>query len=269
MVEFESTGACVVDAGVPKCNYLAHSNTCPEPEQATQCVDGLLRTYFSVCPNGGDACGVDYSAESCPAGHECLHGNNSCTEIPADACHPNPCNEQKPSTCNADNTGYHKYYPEGTCTIVGDSYTCDYGYDEVSCDAGHHCENGVCVEDGADYINFYFRGPVWMDNVPFDPVIWHTSGTINLVWDNAISWWKGQLEVVDASAPITFAVAFYENYVQKYQTVIGGNCNEQSEFSFTSTTGNIYIDASDNNSFIEWCFDAFELAATAITDIQP
>jgi hypothetical protein len=269
LVEFESTGTCFVDAGEPKCHYLAHSNTCPDPDQVTQCVDGLLRTYFSVCPNGGDACGVDYSAESCPNGHECLDGNNSCTEIPVDACHPNPCNEQQPSTCNAGNTGYHKYYPEGNCTIVGDSYTCDYDYDEVFCDADHHCENGVCVEDGADYINFYFRGPVWMDNVPFDPVIWHTSGTINLVWDNAISWWKGQLEVVNASAPITFAVAFYENYVQKYQTVIEGNCNEQSEFSFTSTTGNIYIDASDNNSFIEWCVNAFELAPTAITDTQP
>jgi len=269
LVQFESTGTCFVDAGEPKCHYLAHSNTCPDPEQATQCVEGLLRTYFSVCPDGGDACGVDYSAESCPNGHECLNGNNSCTEIPADACHPNPCNQQKPSTCNADNTGYHKYYPEGTCTIVDDSAVCDYGYDEVFCDDGHHCENGVCVEDTPEYNNFYFRGPTWMDNIPFDPAVWHQFGTISLVWDETIQWWKGQIEVEDKYGEYQWAVAFYQEGVLKQQSVIGDDCGDLSNFSYASTTGDIWIDASDDSAFAEWCPDIFELAATAITDVQP
>ena len=269
LVEFESTGTCFVDAGEPKCHYLAHSNTCPDPDQVTQCVDGLLRTYFSVCPNGGDACGVDYSAESCPNGHECLDGNNSCTEILVDACHPNPCNEQQPYTCNAGNTGYHKYYPEGTCTIVGDSYTCDYGYDEVFCDADRHCENGACVEDGADdYINFYFRGPTWMDNVGGDPVIYLMDGRLDLSWDANIGWWKGKWQVEDASVPISFAASFWQDSVRKSQRVIGTYCYQQSYFSFTTTTGSIWINASDD-AFARWCPNIFELYETAITDTQP
>lgn len=119
-----------------------------------------------------------------------------------------------------------------------------------------------------ELITFYFRGPSWMDNNPHNPEVWgpfNGWSTGTMTYDNSLEWWKSTVQVADASAEITYQSRFAEAGFTKYQRAFG---DFGSNPSFTTTTGEIWIDASDNLSF-SWNGDDFYLAIDKITETEP
>lgn len=118
-------------------------------------------------------------------------------------------------------------------------------------------------------ITFYFRGPSWMNNNPHDPEIW---GPFN-EWESAATmtfgdvpgWWSVTVEVADASASIEYQSRFSQDGSTKYQKAFE---NFSANPTFTTTTGEIWIDASQNESFT-WQNNDFYLLQDKITETQP
>ncbi|MDR4989399.1 MAG: DUF5017 domain-containing protein, partial [Bacteroidales bacterium] len=128
----------------------------------------------------------------------------------------------------------------------------------------------INIYEDKDFITFYFRGPAWMDNDPHDPEVWGpftgeawTSAT--LVWDDELEWWSASVEVTDASAEITYQIRFAEDGATKFQKATG---NFGADPTFTTTTGQIWIDGSENESYT-WDGNDFYLAEGKITENQP
>ena len=120
-----------------------------------------------------------------------------------------------------------------------------------------------------ELITLYFRGPDWMDNIPHNPEIWGPfngwSGAAAMTYDNALEWWKTTIQVADASAELTYQSRFAQSGTTKYQKAFE---NFGANPTFTTTTGEIWIDASDNASF-SWSGNDFYLAQDKITETQP
>ncbi|MBE0661483.1 MAG: T9SS type A sorting domain-containing protein [Bacteroidales bacterium] len=118
-------------------------------------------------------------------------------------------------------------------------------------------------------ITFYFRGPSWMDNNPHNPQIW---GPYNgwatppaMTFDVVPGWWSVTVEVADATAAIEYQSRFAQAGSTKYQKAFedfGANA------TFTTTTDEIWIDASENDSFT-WSGNDFYLAVGKITESEP
>lgn len=120
-----------------------------------------------------------------------------------------------------------------------------------------------------ELITFYFRGPDWMNNNPHDPQIWGPfngwSGAATMTYDNDLEWWKTTIEVADANSEIEYQARFSQDGTTKYQKAFE---NFSANPTFTTTTGEIWIDASDNTSF-SWSGNDFYLAEDKITEEQP
>lgn len=119
-----------------------------------------------------------------------------------------------------------------------------------------------------ELITFYFRGPNWMDNNPHNPEVWgpfNGWSTGTMTYDNTLEWWKTTVQVADAAAEITYQSRFAQSGTTKYQKAFE---DYDANPSFTTTTGEIWIDASDNLSF-SWSGDNFYLAQDKITETQP
>ncbi|MBU1370281.1 MAG: S8 family serine peptidase, partial [Bacteroidetes bacterium] len=119
-----------------------------------------------------------------------------------------------------------------------------------------------------ELITFYFRGPDWMDNNPHNPEVWgpfNGWSTGTMTYDNSLEWWKTTVQVADAAAEITYQSRFAEGGVTKYQKAFG---DFGANPTFTTSTGEIWIDASDNASFA-WSGNDFYLAQDNITETQP
>ena len=123
--------------------------------------------------------------------------------------------------------------------------------------------------DFPEQLTFYFRGPSWMDNNPNNPQIWGPFNSwataAEMTYDAGLGWWHTTIEVADAGAEIEYQSRFCQGGATKYQKATGDFGNNAT---FTSTTGEIWIDASDNASF-SWNGDDFYLAADKITESQP
>jgi hypothetical protein len=118
-------------------------------------------------------------------------------------------------------------------------------------------------------ITFYFRGPSWMNNNPHNPQIW---GPYNgwttppaMTYDVVPGWWSVTVEVADASASIEYQSRFSQDGTTKYQKAFE---NFGANATFTTTTGEIWIDASQNESFT-WSGNDFYLSQNKITQNQP
>lgn len=148
----------------------------------------------------------------------------------------------------------------------------DYN-DEVITASSTDAENKTVTCSGSvsepPSITFYFRGPSWMNNNPHDPEIW---GPFN-EWESAATmtfgdvpgWWSVTVEVADASASIEYQSRFSQDGSTKYQKAFE---NFSANPTFTTTTGEIWIDASQNNSFY-WQGNDFYLLQDKITETQP
>ncbi|TVQ07285.1 MAG: DUF4623 domain-containing protein [Bacteroidetes bacterium] len=128
---------------------------------------------------------------------------------------------------------------------------------------------GDMIVEDFDMVTFYFKGPSWMDNNPHNPEVWGpfteanwTSGT--LAFDSELGWWKADVAVTDATAEITYQMRFSENGTTKYQKAPDG-----SDPTFTTTTGEIWIDASGDMIWDVGGADDFALAPEYITEEQP
>lgn len=118
-------------------------------------------------------------------------------------------------------------------------------------------------------ITFYFRGPSWMNNNPHNPQIW---GPYNgwatppaMTFDVVPGWWSVTVEVADATVAIEYQSRFAQDGSTKYQKAFE---NFGANATFTTTTGQIWIDASENGSFT-WQGNDFYLAEDKITESQP
>lgn len=78
-------------------------------------------------------------------------------------------------------------------------------------------------------------------------------------------WWSVEVEVPDASASITYQLRFSQSGTWKHQKATG---NFGADATFTTSTDEIWIDASDNGSF-SWSGDDYYLAAEKITEGDP
>jgi len=125
------------------------------------------------------------------------------------------------------------------------------------------------LSDFTSLITFYFRGPSSMDNNPFNPQIWGPfngwSVAATMTYDNTLEWWKTIVNVGDASAVITYQSRFSQGGAIKYQKAFG---DFSANPTFTTTTGEIWIDAGDDASFT-WDGNDFYLAQDKITETQP
>ncbi len=117
------------------------------------------------------------------------------------------------------------------------------------------------------YIDFYFAGPTWMDNNPHTPEVWGPFTSVNWTKGEMTlqpnGWWKAHVEVTDNTAEITYQSRFAQGGTTKYQKAEGG-----TDPKFITTTGEIWIDASDNASFT-WIGNDFILLSSKITNAQP
>ncbi len=118
-------------------------------------------------------------------------------------------------------------------------------------------------------ITFYFRGPSWMNNNPHNPQIW---GPYNgwatppaMTYDVVPGWWSVTVVVADASASIEYQSRFSQDGTSKYQKAFE---NFSANATFTTTTDEIWIDASQNESF-SWSGNDFYLSQNKITQNQP
>ncbi|MBK6344315.1 MAG: hypothetical protein IPF68_00005, partial [Bacteroidales bacterium] len=118
-------------------------------------------------------------------------------------------------------------------------------------------------------ITFYFRGPSWMNNNPHNPQIW---GPYNgwatppaMTYDVVPGWWSVTVVVADASASIEYQSRFSQDGTTKYQKAFE---NFSANATFTTTTDEIWIDASQNESF-SWSGNDFYLSQNKITQNQP
>ncbi len=131
----------------------------------------------------------------------------------------------------------------------------------------------VVTESGCatkEPVTFYFQGPTWMNNVPSDPQVCGpfaappTWDCTTMTFDAGLGWWSAEVMVDDASAEITYQVRFDQDGVTKYQRAVT-TCTDPT---FTTTTGEIWIDASPDVA--GWCAeDNFYLAAAKITETEP
>lgn len=118
-------------------------------------------------------------------------------------------------------------------------------------------------------ITFYFRGPTWMDNNPHNPQIW---GPYNgwavppaMTYGTVPGWWSVTVDVADAFASIEYQSRFAQGGTTKYQKATE---NFGANATFTTTTGEIWIDASNDASFT-WSGNDFYLLAGKITETRP
>ena len=118
-------------------------------------------------------------------------------------------------------------------------------------------------------ITFYFRGPSWMNNNPHDPEIWGPfngwASPATMTFGDVPGWWSVTVEVADASASIEYQSRFSQDGETKYQKAFE---NFSANPTFTTTTGEIWIDASLNESFY-WQGNDFYLSQDKITETQP
>lgn len=125
------------------------------------------------------------------------------------------------------------------------------------------------LSDLTSLISFYFRGPSWMDNNPHDPQIWGPfngwSGAAMMTYDNDLEWWKTTIEVADPFSEIEYQARFSQVGQTKYQKAFG---NFSANPTFTTTTSEIWIDASEDASFV-WSGSDFYLAEDKITEEPP
>ncbi len=126
----------------------------------------------------------------------------------------------------------------------------------------------VSVSVWYDAITFYAKTPSWADHNPNDPQVWgpfvaaqgwsgHT-----MTYDSESGWWSVMVEVDDATAQITYQWRICETNATKYQKAIGG----ATDPTFTTTTGEIWIDGSSDTSYTWYGANDFALAPAAITD---
>ncbi len=119
------------------------------------------------------------------------------------------------------------------------------------------------------FVTFYFKGPDWMNNVPHDPEIWGPfngwSSAATMTFDAGLNWWNVTVDVGDATAEIEYQSRFSQDNSTKYQKATG---NFGANATFTTTTGEIWVDASNNSSFT-WSGNDFYLPADKITETQP
>ncbi|MBM4395690.1 MAG: lamin tail domain-containing protein [Deltaproteobacteria bacterium] len=87
---------------------------------------------------------------------------NAALVVVGTKCDPNPCTTPPPATCAPDGRTLRTPVAPGTCTLAGDSATCDYpAYVETDCRAtGQTCEAGACAGP-----------PAAMPKVPGDLVV--------------------------------------------------------------------------------------------------
>ncbi|MBE0639891.1 MAG: T9SS type A sorting domain-containing protein, partial [Bacteroidales bacterium] len=78
-------------------------------------------------------------------------------------------------------------------------------------------------------------------------------------------WWSVTVEVADAAAEITYQSRFAQAGTTKYQKAFE---NFSADPTFTTTTGQIWIDARSDGSFT-WSGNDFYLAQNKITQTQP
>jgi hypothetical protein len=123
--------------------------------------------------------------------------------------------------------------------------------------------------ENTSQITFFFRGPSWMNNNPHNPQIW---GPFNgwstppaMVLDVVTGWWSVTVEVADPTASIEYQSRFSQDGTTKFQKAFE---NFGANAAFTTTTGEIWIDASNNSSFT-WQGDDFYLAEEKITESEP
>jgi hypothetical protein len=149
-----------------------------------------------------------------------------------------------------------------TGLVAGTTY-----YYRVRATAGAETSPNSDVREAtaSDAIVFYARVPTSADHDPDDPSIWGPNPgpgwTGNTMSSNA-GWWSVTVAVADASAEITYQLRFAQSGSVKYQKATG---NFAADPTFTTTTGEIWIDASADASFT-WSFDNFYLAAEKITE---
>ena len=125
-----------------------------------------------------------------------------------------------------------------------------------------------------DTVTFYVRAPEWADHDPSDPQIWGEfleagcwSGYV-MTWDNSIEWWKVDVDVRDATDELAYQLRLFEAGDAKYQKQSGDETFENNP-TFTTTTGEIWIDGSDSEAFVWSEGDDFYLPANRITESAP
>jgi hypothetical protein len=108
-----------------------------------------------------------------------------------------------------------------------------------------------------------------MNNNPHDPEIWGPfngwASPATMTFGDVPGWWSVTVEVADASASIEYQSRFSQDGVTKYQKAFE---NFSANPTFTTTTGEIWIDASLNESFY-WQGNDFYLSQDKITETQP
>ena len=128
-------------------------------------------------------------------------------------------------------------------------------------------EFNVSVSVWYDAITFYAKTPSWEDGNPDDPSIWGPFTGVDwtgytMTYDSESGWWSAMVEVLDSTAEITYQWRFCEATATKYQKAIGG----ATDPTFTTTTGEIWIDGSSDTSYTWYGANDFALAPAAITD---
>lgn len=124
-----------------------------------------------------------------------------------------------------------------------------------------------------DTITFYFKSEGWEKDIEIHGPFTSTSWTsVALVLDESIGWYKGTVEVTDASAAITYQLRFKnETDEPKFQK---GTAVWTGDPVFTTTTGKIWLDGSSGYSWKPLAggetqvYDFF-LAADKITEAKP
>ena len=137
------------------------------------------------------------------------------------------------------------------------------------------CGRVTETEPALETVTFYARTPSWADHVPDNPQIWgpflgddcwsvHT-----MTYDTELGWWTVEVDVLDASAELTYLLRFCELGTPKWQKATGDD-TFSIDPTFTTTTDEIWIDGSDDANFV-WPLegDAYYLIAGAITETQP
>ena len=171
VVSYEAVGQCETSDELVDCTYgEAGRVDCSDTGEV--CVAGGCEDSTSPCePNPCTArpddfctndvasmylqdgsCTVDGTGYDCtyaPAELDCTTVNSECQDgacvTVADPCDPNPCTSAPPNTCALDVAT--QYNAVGACTVVGASYSCDYGPTPVNCALQSKvCDTGLCVD---------------------------------------------------------------------------------------------------------------------------
>ncbi len=264
LLTYALPGTCQDDTGAAVCHYTENSADCTVVPQPT--CDGNDRLTYSngACTPGTPAsCTRTETRTPCGDAFTCTAG--ACVS----KCDGVTCNTPPAAECNNDNSGFITYAATGTCDAASGTAVCTYAPTPTPCDGGTVCIDAACVLPPQE-VTFYFSGPSWMDNNPNDPRVcgpfgvggaWECS---TMVWDAGLGWWHVTIAVDDASAEITYQVRFDQDGVTKYQRAVT-TCTDPT---FTTTTGEIWIDASPDVA--GWCAeDNFYLEAAKITEAEP